>query len=150
MTAYELLIILLKIVAILVPVLILVIGIVLGERKVMGYMQARVGPNRVGPLGSLQLIADAVKFLHKEIIVPSQASWGLYLLAPVLSLTPALTVWAVIPYDASLLLADIDAGVLFLFAMTSLGAYGILLAGWSSNSKYAFFGMKKYAQGFFS
>ena len=140
MTGYELLVILIKIVAILVPVLIIVIGIVLGERKVMGYMQSRVGPNRVGPLGSLQLIADAIKFLHKEIIVPSQASWGLYLLAPILSLTPALTVWAVIPYDVSLILADIDAGVLFLFAMTSLGAYGILLAGWSSNSKYAFFG----------
>ena len=140
MTLIELAWILFKIVCVLVPILIIVIGIVLGERKIMGYMQARIGPNRVGPMGALQLIADAVKFLHKEITIPQAANKGLFLLAPILSLTPALAVWSVIPYDVSLVFADINAGVLFVFAMTSIGAYGILLAGWSSNSKYAFFG----------
>lgn len=140
MTLYELAWTLVKIGLILVPVLVVVIAIVLGERKIMGYMQARVGPNRVGPMGSLQLIADAIKFLHKEITIPQSANTGLFLLAPILSLAPALAVWSVIPYDVDLIFADINAGVLFVFAMTSLGAYGILLAGWASNSKYAFFG----------
>lgn len=136
----QLIYIVLKIVAILVPVLILVIYLILAERKIMGYMQSRVGPNRVGPLGSLQTIADAVKFLHKEIILPSSASGFLFFLAPILSLVPAFTVWSVIPFDASLVLADVNSGVLFVLAMSAMGTYGILLAGWSSNSKYAFFG----------
>jgi len=122
-----------------VGVLVSTIVLVFAERKVMAYMQDRVGPNRVGPLGTLQLIADVIKLLHKEIIVPKPASWGLYLWAPVLSTITALGVWSVIPLDEGWVVANIDAGVLFVFAMTSLGAYGILLAGWASHSKYAFF-----------
>ena len=129
---------LLKIVAIMVPLLVFVLYLILAERKIMGYMQARVGPNRVGPLGSFQTLADGLKFLLKEIIIPDDADKVLFLIAPLLSLVPAFAVWSVIPYDQGWVLADIDAGVLFLFAMTSIGIYGVILAGWASNSKYAF------------
>ena len=134
-----------KIVLILVPLLTMVGFITLAERKVIGYMQSRVGPNRVGFCGLGQPIADVVKLLLKEVIIPTASSRYLYVIAPILSLVPALTAWAVIPFSQELVLANINAGLLFLFSMTSLGVYGILVAGWSSNSKYAFFGALRSA-----
>ena len=130
----------LKIVAIVAPLLLSVAYLTYFERKVIGYMQIRIGPNRVGPWGLLQPIADGVKLLLKESIVPTVSSKGLFLLAPVLSIAPALVAWAVIPFADGLVLADIDAGLLFVLALSSVGIYGVILAGWSSNSKYAFLG----------
>jgi NADH-quinone oxidoreductase subunit H len=142
-----LLITLLKIVAILAVVMLLVLYLILAERKIMGYMQGRVGPNRVGPLGMLQTLADGIKFLHKEIIIPVQSDYLLFMMAPMISLICAFTVWSVVPIALDWVLADIDVGVLFVLALTSLGSYGILLGGWASNSKYAFFGaMRSMAQ----
>ncbi len=132
--------ILVKIAVILVPVLGLVTFLTLWERKVIGWMHARLGPNRVGPIGLLQPIADAFKLLLKEIIVPAQADRFLFWLAPVLTIGPALVAWAVIPFGADIVLADVNAGLLFLMAVTSIGVYGIIIAGWASNSKYAFLG----------
>ena len=129
-----------KIILVLIPLLIIVAFVTLAERKVIGYMQSRVGPNRVGFFGLGQPIADVIKLLLKEIIIPTASNRYLYVIAPVLSLVPALVAWAVIPFSQGMVLANINAGLLFLFAMTSLGVYGILVAGWSSNSKYAFFG----------
>ena len=129
-----------KIMAIVLPVTIGVAYFTYFERKVIGYMQVRRGPNRVGPLGLLQPFADVFKMLFKEIIVPTNANRFLFFLAPVLALGPALTAWAVIPFDHWLVLADIDAGLLFVLALTSMGVYGILIGGWASNSKYALFG----------
>ena len=143
----SLLITLLKIVAILAVVMLLVLYLILAERKIMGYMQGRVGPNRVGPLGMLQTLADGIKFLHKEIIIPVQSDYLLFMMAPMISLICAFTVWSVVPIALDWVLADIDVGVLFVLALTSLGSYGILLGGWASNSKYAFFGaMRSMAQ----
>ncbi|MGI9142292.1 MAG: NADH-quinone oxidoreductase subunit NuoH [Fluviibacter sp.] len=130
----------LKIVAIVAPLLLAVAYLTYFERKVIGYIQIRIGPNRVGPWGLIQPIADGIKLLLKESIVPSVSSKFLYLLAPVLSIAPALVAWAVIPFADGLVLADIDAGLLFVLALSSVGIYGVILAGWSSNSKYAFLG----------
>ena len=129
---------LLKIALIVVPILGAVAYLTLWERKLIGWMHVRLGPNRVGPLGLLQPIADSLKLLTKEIILPTQASKGLYLLAPVMTIMPALAAWAVIPFGPDVVLANINAGLLFLLAITSLEVYGVILAGWASNSKYAF------------
>jgi NADH-quinone oxidoreductase subunit H len=140
-----LLIILIKIVAILLPLMLVVAYLTYAERKVIGYIQVRIGPNRVGPRGWLQPIADVVKLMFKEIILPSGASRFLYLAAPVLAFAPALAAWAVIPFDSLTVLADINAGLLYILALTSMGVYGIIVAGWASNSKYAFFGSMRSA-----
>ncbi|MBW5802662.1 NADH-quinone oxidoreductase subunit NuoH [Coxiella endosymbiont of Ornithodoros amblus] len=137
--------IIIKMILILVPLLVAVAFITLAERKVIGYMQSRVGPNRVGFRGVAQPIADILKLLLKEVIIPTASSRYLYLIAPILSLVPALAAWAVIPFAQGWMLANVNAGLLFLFSMTSLGVYGILVAGWASNSKYAFFGALRSA-----
>jgi NADH-quinone oxidoreductase subunit H len=137
--------ILLKIIAIVLPLLGLVAYYTLAERKVIGYMQVRIGPNRVGWRGLLQPIADAVKLMMKEIVLPAKADKTLFLIAPLISLTPALAAWAVFPFDAGLVLADIHAGLLYILALTSLGVYGIIIAGWASNSKYALLGAMRSA-----
>jgi NADH-quinone oxidoreductase subunit H len=134
-----------KIVVIAVPLILSVAYLTLAERKVIGWMQDRIGPNRVGPLGLLQPFADVFKLLFKEIIVPAGASRYLFFIAPMLALAPALAAWAVIPFADGIVLADINAGLLYLIAMTSMGVYGIILAGWSSNSKYAFLGCLRSA-----
>lgn len=131
---------LIKIVAIVAPLMLLVAYYTFAERKVIGYMQIRIGPNRVGPRGWLQPIADAVKLMFKEIIIPTGANKFLFLLAPLLAIGPSLAAWAVFPFDETMVLADINAGLLYLLAMTSVGVYGIMLAGWASNSKYALLG----------
>ncbi len=110
------------------------------ERKVIGFMQDRIGPNRVGPFGLFQPIADGVKLLLKELIVPSKANRFLYRLAPILTLVPALAAFAVIPFGPNWVIANINAGLLYLFALSSLGVYGVIIAGWASNSKYALYG----------
>lgn len=128
---------LLKIVAIIVPIILLVAYATLAERKVIGFMQVRIGPNRVGFKGLLQPFADVFKLLFKEVVVPDSADRKLFLLAPLVAMGPAFTAWAVVPFNDGWVLANVNAGLLFLLALTSLGVYGILLAGWSSNSKYA-------------
>jgi NADH-quinone oxidoreductase subunit H len=133
------------IVAILVPLFLAVAYLTLWERKLIGWIQIRVGPNRVGPLGLLQPIADGVKLLFKEIIIPTNASKGLFILAPILMLMPALAAWAVIPFAPEMVLADINAGLLYVIALTSMGVYGVIIAGWASNSKYAFLGAMRSA-----
>ena len=136
---------LLKIVAILGPLMICVAYLTLAERKVIGFMQVRIGPNRVGPAGLLQPVADGLKLLLKEIIIPSGANKGLFILGPVLALAPALLAWAVIPFSDGVVLANINAGLLFLLAVTSLEVYGVIIAGWASNSKYPFLGAMRAA-----
>jgi NADH-quinone oxidoreductase subunit H len=137
--------ILIKIIAITIPLLITVAYLTFIERKGIGYMQTRIGPNRVGPLGFLQPIADVVKLLTKEIIVPTASNRYLFILAPILTIAPALAAWAVIPFSEGLALTHINAGVLYLFAITSLSVYGILIAGWATNSKYALLGALRAA-----
>jgi NADH-quinone oxidoreductase subunit H len=119
----------------------------LWERKMIGWMHVRMGPNRVGPLGLLQPIADAIKLMTKEIILPAQSDKVLYIVAPVMVIMPAMAAWAVIPFGPDLVLADVNAGLLYVMAITSIGVYGVILAGWASNSKYAFLGaMRASAQ----
>jgi NADH-quinone oxidoreductase subunit H len=137
--------ILFKISLILAPLMLAVAYTTYAERKVIGYMQVRLGPNRVGPKGWLQPIADALKLLTKEIIIPTQANRFLFLLAPVLALVPALAAWAVIPFADGWALADVNAGLLYLLALTSMGVYGVIIAGWASNSKYALLGALRSA-----
>jgi NADH-quinone oxidoreductase subunit H len=136
---------LVKIVAIVAPLLIGVAYLTYAERRIIGYMQVRLGCNRVGPWGLLQPIADGLKLMFKEIIIPTGASRGLFILAPVLAMAPALAAWAVIPFTDTLVLADVDAGLLLVMAITSMGVYGVVLAGWASNSKYAFLGSMRSA-----
>ncbi|TVP85623.1 MAG: NADH-quinone oxidoreductase subunit NuoH [Thioalkalivibrio sp.] len=137
--------ILFKITLIVAPLMLAVAYTTYAERKVIGYIQVRIGPNRVGPRGWLQPIADALKLLTKEVIVPSNANRFLFLSAPVLAIMPALAAWAVIPFDDGMVLADVNAGLLYLLALTSLGVYGIIIAGWASNSKYALLGAMRSA-----
>ena len=129
-----------KIVAVVLPLMICVAYLTLWERKGIGYTQIRIGPNRVGPGGLLQPIADAVKLIFKEIIRPTAASKGLFFLGPVMTIMPALAAWAVVPFGPDAVLANVNAGLLFLMAVTSLEVYGVIIAGWASNSKYAFLG----------
>ena len=136
---------LIKVVALLVPLLVTVAWFTYAERKVIGYMQVRLGPNRVGPKGLLQPVADAVKLMFKEFLVPAGANRLLFVAAPVISLATALAAWAVIPFSDFLVVADINAGLLYILAMTSLGVYGVIIAGWSSNSKYALLGAMRSA-----
>jgi NADH-quinone oxidoreductase subunit H len=136
---------LLKIVAIAVPLILGVAYLTLAERKIIGWMQVRIGPNRVGPFGLLQPFADVFKLIFKEIVVPTGANRYLFFIAPMLSLGPALAAWAVIPFSGTLVLSNINAGLLYVLAMTSIGVYGIILAGWASNSKYAFLGCLRSA-----
>ncbi len=137
--------IVLKIVLIVLPLMGLVAYYTLAERKVIGFMQIRIGPNRVGPKGLGQPIADALKLMFKEIILPTKANKILFLIAPLLTLGPALAAWAVFPFDAELVLADVNAGLLYILALTSVGVYGVIIAGWASNSKYALLGAVRSA-----
>ncbi|MFJ1268416.1 NADH-quinone oxidoreductase subunit NuoH [Legionella lytica] len=130
----------LKILVIVVPLLLCVAYLIYAERKVIGYIQSRIGPNRVGVKGLLQPIADLIKLITKEIIIPTRSNKYLFIIAPLFALVPALAGWAVVPFQEGVVLANINAGVLYVFAMSSLGVYGVLIAGWASNSKYAMFG----------
>lgn len=134
-----------KIVAIVIPVMLSVAYLTLAERKVIGAMQLRKGPNVVGPFGLLQPIADGLKLFLKETIIPAGANRGVFIMAPCVTFILALVAWAVIPFDAGMVLADINVGILYLFAISSLGVYGILMAGWASNSMYAFLGALRSA-----
>ena len=131
---------LLKIVLVLLPLMGCVAYLTLWERKAIGWTQIRIGPNRVGPLGLLQPIADALKLLTKEIILPTVANKGLFFLGPIMTIMPALAAWAVVPFGPEIALSNINAGLLFLMAITSLEVYGVIIAGWAPNSKYAFLG----------
>ena len=138
---------LIKIFAVVLPLMGCVAYLTLWERKAIGFTQIRLGPNRVGPFGLLQPIADALKLLTKEIIIPTAASKGLFVLGPIMTIMPALAAWVVIPFGPDVALANINAGLLFLMAITSLEVYGVIIAGWASNSKYAFLGaMRASAQ----
>ena len=138
---------LIKIIALVLPLMGLIAYTTLWERKLLGYMQVRHGPNRVGPFGMLQPIADALKLMTKEVLVPAAASKGLFFLGPVLTITPALAAWVVIPFGPDVALANINAGLLFLMAIAGMEVYGIIISGWASNSKYAFLGaMRASAQ----
>lgn len=132
--------VIIKILVIVVPLLLSVAYLIYAERKVIGYIQVRIGPNRVGFKGLLQPIADLIKLITKEIIIPTKSNKYLFVIAPLFALVPSLVGWAVIPFQQGIVLANINAGLLYVFAMSSLGVYGVLIAGWASNSKYAMFG----------
>ena len=131
---------LLKILLVLLPLLGAVAYLTLWERKFLGWIQVRIGPNRVGPWGLLQPIADALKLLTKEILVPTRASKGLFFIGPVMTIMPAMAAWAVVPFGPDVALANVNAGLLFVMAITSMEVYGVVIAGWASNSKYSFLG----------
>ncbi len=134
-----------EILVVVVPLFLIVAYTTYSERKIIGYMQSRMGPTRVGPSGLLQPIADVIKLASKEIIIPTNANRGLFLTAPIIMLVPSLLVWSVIPLSEYFVIADINAGLLFILALTSLSVYGVILAGWASNSKYAFLGSMRSA-----
>ena len=142
---YTFLNILIEILIVVIPLFLIVAYTTYSERKIIGFMQERLGPNRVGPSGILQPIADVVKLLTKEVIIPSNANKGLFLSAPMIMLVPSLLVWSVIPLSEFFVIANINAGLLFILALTSLSVYGVILAGWASNSKYAFLGSMRSA-----
>jgi NADH-quinone oxidoreductase subunit H len=139
---------LIQAVAVILPVMLAVAWLTFAERKVIGYMQLRMGPNRVGPKGWLQPIADALKLMFKEIVRPTESNFYLFVVAPILTIAPAVAAWAVIPFDENgVVVADINAGVLYVLAVTSVIVYGVIISGWASNSKYAFLGaMRASAQ----
>jgi len=136
---------LLKVFIILLPLFIVVAYYTLAERKVIGYMQNRIGPNRVGPKGLFQPFADMLKLMFKEIIIPTKSNRYLFIIAPILTFAPSMAAWAVMPFTDTLVFADINAGLLYILAMTSLGVYGVIIAGWASNSKYALLGAMRSA-----
>jgi len=135
----------LQIAPLLVVIILTVAYLTFWERKVIGWMQNRIGPNRVGPWGLFQPFADTIKLILKEVVVPANANRFLFLMAPILAITPALATWAVIPLFPGFAIADIDAGLLYVLALTSLGVYGVIIAGWATNSKYAFLGAMRSA-----
>ena len=138
---------LLKIICIVLPVMGCVAYLTLWERKMIGWMHIRLGPNRVGPAGLLQPIADAIKLLLKEIIIPAKSNKALFVIAPIMTIMPALAAWAVVPFGPEVVLANVNAGLLLIMAITSMEVYGVIIAGWASNSKYAFLGaMRASAQ----
>ncbi len=137
--------IVIKALCIIIPLLLLIAYLTYAERKVIGYIQVRIGPNRVGFKGLLQPFADLIKLITKEIILPSRSNKYLFIIAPLFSLTPALAAWAVVPFDQGISLANINAGLLYIFTMSSLGVYGVIIAGWASNSKYAMMGALRSA-----
>ncbi|MFQ5634132.1 MAG: NADH-quinone oxidoreductase subunit NuoH [Gammaproteobacteria bacterium] len=141
----QVIVIVAQILPLLIVVILSVAYLTLAERKVIGYMQNRIGPNRVGPKGLFQPFADVFKLLFKEVIVPQNANRFLFLVAPILSLAPAFATWAVIPLFPDFAVADVDAGLLYVLALTSLGVYGVIIAGWATNSKYAFLGAMRSA-----
>lgn len=144
-TLIYLLIVIIKILIIMLPLMGAVAYLTLAERKVIGFMQIRIGPNRVGFYGWGQPLADAFKLMFKEIVIPQNSDYFLFFIAPMLCIAPALAAWAVIPFADGLVLSNINAGLLYILAMTSLGVYGIIIAGWASNSKYAFLGAMRSA-----
>lgn len=145
-TDFQTLIVMLsKILLVTITVIIVVAFTTYFERKVIGYMQGRLGPNRVGPWGLGQPFADVIKLLIKEVVIPQKSNRYLFIIAPLLSIVPALATWAVIPLSPSFVIADINAGLLYVLALTSVGVYGVILAGWATNSKYAFLGAMRSA-----
>ncbi|KFB73767.1 MAG: NADH-quinone oxidoreductase subunit NuoH [Candidatus Accumulibacter phosphatis] len=146
-SVFPLIWVLLKIVLIIAPLLLCVAYLTFWERKVIGWMQVRIGPNRVGPWGLIQPIADGLKLLLKEVVIPTGSDKSVFLLAPMFAFAPALAAWAVVPFNDTLVLANVNASLLYIMSITSIGVYGIILSGWASNSKYAFLGgMRSAAQ----